>query len=75
MHAPSGKAVAYLPGYLTIVSFFLKSVCGESYGSSKTGVQALFEPSSLKCTPRSEEKYSKGEISCVFLSDILYIIW
>ena len=42
MYAPSCKAVDYLPRYLTMLSVCLKSVCGESYGSTKTGVQAIF---------------------------------
>ena len=75
MHAPSSKAVACLPGYLTILSFCLKSVCGESYGSPKNGFRQFFAPSSLKYTPRSEEEYSEGEMSCVVLSEIFYIIW
>ena len=42
MHAPSYKVVACLPKYLTMVLVCLKSVCGESYGSTKIGVHAVF---------------------------------
>ena len=42
MHTPSYNVVAYLPGYLTMVKFCLKSVCGESYGSAKIGAHAVF---------------------------------
>ena len=40
----------------------------------KEGFKQFFATSSLKCMPRSEEEYYEGEMSCVVLSEILYII-
>ena len=31
-------------------------------------------PSPLKCMPRFEEEYSEGEMNCVVVSEIFYII-
>ena len=41
----------------------------------KQGFRQFSSPSSLKCTPRSEEEYSEVEMTFVELSDIFYIIW
>ena len=40
----------------------------------KQGFGEFSSPSSLKCMPRPEEEYSKGEMSCVVLSEIFYIV-
>ena len=43
---------------------------GEKHGKIAHGIN--FTP---KIILRSEEEYSEGEMSCVVLSEILYIIW